>query len=189
MSKAAQLQTYTGNNAILTVLGGERITVENFDVEDIWVVDEDTYADLQRDMRMALEPDHFRSNTPYYNPDRARAVMGEKLIVARDGSKGFVLCVSEKVRTASAEGFFRSARVIPGEKLFGRYDTPQILKDRFGARAATEGFDAGTVEPTFALYVSYPRSFSAEKVTPEIARRAIERRNAANVGPVPVLGL
>jgi hypothetical protein len=189
MTKAAQLQSYTDNNAILTVLDGDLITAESFDVEDIWVVDEETYADLQRDMRMALEPDHFRSNTPYHNPDRARAVMGEKLIVARDGSKGFVLCVSEKVRTASAEGFFCSARVIPGEKLFGRYESPQILKDRFGIRAATEGFDVGTVEPTFALYISYPRPFSADKVTPAIARRAIERRNAANVGPVPALGL
>jgi hypothetical protein len=188
MQTSAQ-KTHDGEQAILTVLGGRAITVETYDVEDIWVVDDETYADLNRDLRKVLEPDHFRSNTPYHDPDRARAVMGTKLVVASDGSRGFVLHIGEKVRTATAEGFFRSCRVIPGESLFDRYETPAQLKARFAGRAAAEGFDPGQLEPTFALYVSWPQPFSAERVTPAIARRAIERRQTAGLGSAPAFGL
>lgn len=177
-------------NGAVIALGGQPLNVDQFALADIWVVDDATYADLNRDGRQVLEPDHFRSNTPCHNLPRARALMGDKLVIARDGTRGFVLSVSQQTITATAEGFFKRASVASGEKLFGRYDSVADLHERLALRGAVERFNFGTQEPTFALYISSPKPWSEERLNPAALRRALERRMASQtLGPAPVLGL
>jgi hypothetical protein len=183
-------QGHSNNNAALIALGGQPVNVDQFALGDIWVVDDATYADLNRDKRHVLEPDHFRSNTPCHNMNRARALMGEKLVVSKDGTRGFILSVEQQTMTATADGFFVRNFVKDGEKLFGRYDSPADLKERLALRGAVERFGFGDHEPTFALYVSSPKPWSEERLSPAALRRALERRlSSQTLGPAPVLGL
>lgn len=177
------------NDNVIRAVGSETLTAEDFAVEDIWIVDEQTFRDLNTPRRHVLEPDYFRSNTPYHDCERARALMGLKLVISRETGKGFILEVNGKVRTATAEGFFKSCNIISGGALFGRYDDMRILKKRFAGRMAKDGIDTGTLEPTFALYISSPVPFSGARVTPELAGAAMARRKEAGLGSAPVLGL
>lgn len=183
-------QGHSNNNAAIIALGGQPLNVDQFTLADIWVVDDATYADLCRDKRQVLEPDHFRSNTPCHNMDRARALMGDKLVVTRDGKRGFVLHVEKQTMTATAEGFFVRNGVPAGEKLFGRYESPADLKERLALRGAVERFGFGDHEPTFALYVSSPKPWSEERLNASALRRAVERRQSSQkLGSTPVFGL
>ena len=185
-------QAHSNNNINPAVmgLGGQPLNIDQFALADIWVVDDATYVDLSRADRQVLEPDHFRSNTPCHNPSRARALMGDKLVIARDGTRGFILSVAPQTMTATAEGFFKRAFVAPGEKLFGRYESVADLHERLALRGAVERFNFGTHEPTFALYVSNPKPWSEERLSAAVLRRALERRLASqNLGPAPALGL
>lgn len=185
-----QGHNHSNSNAALIALGGQPVNVDQFALADIWVVDDATYADLYRDRRHVLEPDHFRSNTPCHNMNRARSLLGDKLVVARDGSRGFVLQVEPQTMTGTAEGFFIRNFVKPGEKLFGRYESAAELQERLTLRGAVERFDFGAHEPTFALYVSSPKPWSEERLNPSALRRAVERRQSSqSLGAAPVLGL
>jgi hypothetical protein len=187
LNDQAHLNDHINDNVIRAA--GPELSVEDFTADDIWVVDEGTFRDLGLQRRHVLEPDYFRSNTPYHDCERARALMGLKLVVCRDTGKGFILEVGDKVRTATAEGFFKSCNIISGGMLFGRYESVQILKKRFEGRLHKDGVEKGVLEPTFALYISSPVPFSAARITPEMAGAALAKRREAALGPAPVLGL
>lgn len=190
----ASVQNISLSNTGLSGLLNDNISAravngDRFAPADIWVVDEETYADLKRNDRQVLELDYMRSNAPYYDPQRARALRGDKLVVARDGSKGFVLQVDGRISAATAEGFFISHRLEAGQKLAGRYDSAESVNARAVSRATAEGFELGDHVPVLAMYQSRPQPFSEETVTPAIAQYAIQRREGAGLGEATPLGL
>lgn len=178
------LSSLLNDNMSVKAVSGDR-----FAPADIWIVDEETYADLKRNDRRVLELDYMRSNAPYYDPQRARALRGDKLVVARDGSKGFVLQVDGRISAATAEGFFISHRLEAGQKLAGRYESAESVNALAVARVTAEGFELGDHVPVLAMYQSRPQPFSEEAVTPAIAQYAIKRREGAGLDETAQLGL